>query len=137
TANVLTTGTLTIPLMRRIGYPAFMAGAIEAAASTGGALMPPIMGNVAFIMAQFAAVPYALIALYGAIPAVLYFLGVFCTVHWAAVRYGTGGRPPEELPDCQRQFRERGHLLAPIVLLVVLMMHDYSPQFAVVYSIGA
>jgi len=136
-ANVLTTGTLTIPLMRRIGYPNFMAGAIEAAASTGGALMPPIMGNVAFIMAQFAAVPYALIALYGIIPGVLYFLGVFCTVHWAAVRYGIGGLAPEDLPNWRVNFRERGHLLAPIVLLIALMMQDYSPQFAVVYSIGA
>ncbi len=136
-ANVLTTGTLTIPLMRRIGYPPFMAGAIEAAASTGGALMPPIMGNVAFIMAQFSAVPYALIALYGLIPAVLYFFGVFCTVHWAAVRYGAGGLPPDELPAWMESLKERGHLLLPLILLVTLMIKDFSPQFAVVYSIAA
>ena len=92
-ANVLTTGTLTIPLMKRTGYPAFMAGAIEAAASTGGALMPPVMGTVAFIMSEFAGVPYSIIALYAAIPALLYFLGVFCTVHWAAVRHGSAGLP--------------------------------------------
>jgi len=134
-ANVLTTGTLTIPLMRRIGYPAFMAGAIEAAASTGGALMPPIMGNVAFIMAQFSGVSYALIALYGVIPALLYFLGIFCTVHWSAVRYDVGGMPPEDLPDWRQNFRDRGHLLLPIFLLIGLMVEGYSPQFAVVYSI--
>jgi len=136
-ANVLTTGTLTIPLMRRTGYPAFMAGAIEAAASTGGALMPPIMGNVAFIMAQFSAVPYAHIALYAVIPALLYFLGVFCTVHWSAVRYNARGLPPEELPDWKRNFRDRGHLILPILLLIALMVQDYSPQYAVVYSIAA
>lgn len=136
-ANVLTTGTLTIPLMRRIGYPAFMAGAIEAAASTGGALMPPIMGNVAFIMAQFSGVSYALIALYGVIPALLYFLGIFCTVHWSAVRYDVGGLPPDELPDWRQNFRERGHLLLPIFVLIGLMVDGYSPQFAVVYSIIA
>ncbi len=133
-ANVLTTGTLTIPLMRKIGYPAFMAGAIEAAASTGGALMPPVMGTVAFVMAEFSGIPYGLIALYGLIPALLYFLGVFCTVHWAAVRYKAGGIPREDLPDWRRQVRERWHLGIPIVILIVLMMHDYSPQYSVVYA---
>ena len=136
-ANVLTTGTLTIPLMRRIGYPAFMAGAIEAAASTGGALMPPIMGNVAFIMAQFSGIPYGLIALYGLIPALLYFLGIFCTVHWSAVRYDVGGLPPEELPDWRQNLKDRGHLILPIFLLIWLMVQGYSPQYSVVYSILA
>lgn len=136
-ANVLTTGTLTIPLMRRIGYPAFMAGAIEAAASTGGALMPPIMGNVAFIMAQFSGVPYGLIALYALIPALLYFLGIFCTVHWSAVRYDIGGLPPEELPDWRQNLKDRGHLILPIFLLIWLMVQGYSPQYSVVYSILA
>src|SRR5690606_11248646 len=74
-ANVLTVGVLTIPMMKRLGYPAHMAGAIEAAASTGGVLMPPIMGSVAFILAQFMGVPYGVIALYALIPALLYFFG--------------------------------------------------------------
>lgn len=133
-ANVLTTGTLTIPLMRKIGYPAFMAGAIEAAASTGGALMPPVMGTVAFVMASFSGIPYSLIALYATIPAILYYLGVFCTVHWAAVRYDAGSLPEAELPDWRRQLRERWHLLLPIIILVVLMTKDYSPEFSVFYS---
>lgn len=136
-ANVLTTGVLTIPLMRRTGYPAFMAGAIEAAASTGGALMPPIMGTVAFVMAEFSGIPYGMIALYALIPALLYFLGVFCTVHWAAVRYDAEGLPRSELPDWRKQLRERAHLLLPLVLLITLLVQDYSPQFAVVYSILA
>jgi TRAP transporter 4TM/12TM fusion protein len=133
-ANVLTVGTITIPLMRRIGYPAFMAGAIEAAASTGGALMPPVMGNVAFIMSEFAAIPYGTIALYAAIPALLYYLGVFCTVHFAAVRHGAVGLPKSELPPWRHHLRERWHLFIPIVLLVFLMTEDYSPQFSAVYS---
>lgn len=133
-ANVLTVGTITIPLMRRIGYPAFMAGAIEAAASTGGALMPPVMGNVAFIMSEFAGIPYGTIALYAAIPALLYYLGVYCTVHFAAVRHGAVGLPKDELPPWRHHLRERWHLFIPIVLLIYLMVEDYSPQFAAVYS---
>jgi TRAP transporter 4TM/12TM fusion protein len=136
-ANVLTVGTLTIPLMKRTGYPAFMAGAIEAAASTGGALMPPVMGTVAFIMADYAAVSYGLVCLYAVIPALLYFLGVFCTVHWAAVHYNSKGLPKSELPDWRRQFRQRWHLLIPIVLLIYLLSKDYSPQYSVGYSILA
>jgi len=134
-ANVLTTGTLTIPLMKRTGYPAFMAGAIEAAASTGGALMPPVMGTVAFVMSEFSGIPYGTIALYAAIPAFLYFLGVFCTVHWAAVRYDAAGLPEEELPDWQKHLKERGHLLIPLAVLITLLVKDFSPQYAVTYSI--
>jgi len=134
-ANVLTTGTLTIPLMRRTGYPAFMAGAIEAAASTGGALMPPVMGTVAFVMSEFSGIPYGTIAIYAAIPAALYFLGVFCTVHWAAVRYDAAGLPEDELPDWRAHLRERGHLLIPLVILITLLVKDFSPQYAVTYSI--
>jgi TRAP transporter 4TM/12TM fusion protein len=112
-----------------------MAGAIEAAASTGGALMPPIMGTVAFVMSEFSGIPYGTIALYAAIPATLYFLGVFCTVHWAAVRYDAVGLPEEELPDWRKHLRERGHLLVPIVVLITLLVKDFSPQYAVTYSI--
>ena len=134
-ANVLTTGTVTIPLMKRTGYPAFMAGAIEAAASTGGALMPPVMGTVAFVMSEFSGVPYGLIALYALIPAVLYFLGIFCTVHFAAVRYDARGMSEKDLPDWRAAFRERWHLFLPLVLLIWCLIQDYSPQYAVSYSI--
>ena len=134
-ANVLTTGTLTIPLMKRTGYPAYMAGAVEAAASTGGALMPPVMGTVAFVMSEFSGVSYGTIALYAVIPAVLYYLGVFCTVHWAAVRHDASGLPVEELPDWKKHLRERWHLLLPLGILIALLAKDYSPQFSVFYSI--
>jgi TRAP transporter 4TM/12TM fusion protein len=136
-ANVLTTGTVTIPLMKRTGYPAFMAGAIEAAASTGGALMPPVMGTVAFVMSEFSGVPYGLIALYALIPALLYFLGIFFTVHFAAVRYDAKGLAEQDLPDWRSAFKERFHLFLPLVLLVWFLIQDYSPQYAVSYSIMA
>jgi TRAP transporter 4TM/12TM fusion protein len=137
TANVLTTGTITIPLMKRTGYPPYMAGAVEAAASTGGALMPPIMGTVAFIMSEFAGVPYGMIALYALIPAVLYYIGIYCTVHFAAFRHNAKPLAVEDLPDWKSQFKEKWHLLLPIVLLVVLIGMDYSPQYSCSYSILA
>ena len=136
-ANVMTTGVLTIPLMKRLGFPAAMAGAIEAAASTGGVLMPPVMGSIAFIMSQYTGVPYLTIALYALIPAVLYYLGVFLTVHWSAVRHEIPGVAPEDLPDWRDNLRRRGHLAVPLVLLLVLMFRGYSPQFAVTWSIVA
>ena len=134
-ANVLTVGAVTIPMMKRLGYPPYMAGAIEAAASTGGVLMPPVMGSVAFIMAQFLGVPYQVVALYALIPALLYFFGVFCSVHFAAVRFDVKGLAQSEIPDWRRSFRTRGHLLLPVVILVVLMVMDYSPQFCAFYAI--
>lgn len=136
-ANVLTTGVITIPMMKSIGYPAYMAGAIEAAASTGGVLMPPVMGAVAFIMAQYTGVPYIQIALIAFIPALLYFCGIFFTVHWSAVRFGVQGVDRKDLPDWRRSFLSRGHLLLPVVVLFWLMLNDYSPQYAVSWSILA
>ena len=133
-ANVMTTGVLTIPLMKRLGFPAAQAGAIEAAASTGGVLMPPVMGSIAFIMAQYTGVPYLTIAFYALIPALLYYLGVFLTVHWAAVRHGIPGVPRDELPDWRHSLWRRGHLAIPLVMLLVLMYQGYSPQYAVTYS---
>ena len=137
TANVLSTGSLTIPLMKRAGYPPFMSGAIEAAASTGGALMPPVMGTVAFIMSEYSGVPYGMIAFYAAIPAILYYLGIYCTVHFAALRYDAKPLDKADLPDWRGKFKDMWHLLLPIVLLVVLLGMDYSPQFSVGYSIIA
>ena len=129
-ANVLTVGVLTIPMMKRLGYPAHMAGAIEAAASTGGVLMPPIMGSVAFIMAQFMGVPYGMIALYALIPAVLYFFGIFLTVHWSALKHNVGSIPESELPDWRASLLSHGHLLLPVFILVYMLSHNYSAQYS-------
>ncbi len=136
-ANVLTVGVLTIPLMKRLGYPAYMAGAIEAAASTGGIIMPPVMGSVAFIMAQFIGVPYGTIALYAIIPAFLYFFGIFLTVHWSALRHGIGGLPEEELPDWRATLRANWHTSLPLGVLIYMMVGGYSAQYSVTGAIGA
>lgn len=136
-ANVLTTGTLTIPLMKRVGYPAQFAGAVEAAASTGGVIMPPVMGSIAFIMSQYTGIPYGRIVLYALVPALLYFFGLLLTVHWSALRHGIRGVEPSELVPWRRVMRERGHLILPVVLLVALIGQGYTPQFAVFYSIVA
>ncbi len=135
-ANVLTVGVLTIPLMKRLGYPAYMAGAIEAAASTGGIIMPPVMGSVAFIMAQFVGVPYGTIALYAIIPAFLYFYGIFLTVHWSALRHGIGGLPVSELPDWRGALRSNWHTTLPLFILVYMMVCGYSAQYSVTAAIG-
>lgn len=129
-ANVLTVGVLTIPMMKRLGYPAHMAGAIEAAASTGGVLMPPIMGSVAFIMAQFMGVPYGVIALYALIPALLYFFGIFLTVHWSALRHNVGSVPASELPNWRASLLSHGHLLLPVGVLVYMLTYNYSAQYS-------
>lgn len=129
-ANVLSVGVVTIPLMKRLGYPAHMAGAIEAAASTGGVIMPPIMGSVAFIMAQFMGVPYGLVALYAVIPAGLYFFGIFLTVHWSALRHDVGAVPTNELPDWRASLRSHGHLLLPVGVLVYMLAEGYSAQYS-------
>lgn len=136
-ANVSAVGVLTIPLMKRVGYSPTYAGAIEAAASTGGILMPPVMGSIAFIMAQYTGIPYSLIALYAIIPAVLYFAGVMFTAHWAACREGMVGLSGAEMPDIWRALRQRGQLLLPVALLIYFLVEGYTPQYAVVYSVIA
>jgi len=134
-ANVMTTGSLTIPLMKKTGYPSHWAGAIEAAASTGGILMPPIMGSIAFLMAQFTGIPYITIAGLALIPALLYFFGVFLAVHWAALRHGIQPVEVDSSDTYWEILRSRGHLGLPLVVLIVLLINGYSPQYAVSYSI--
>ena len=125
-ANVMVDGPITIPLMKRTGFRAPFAAAVEAVASTGGQLMPPIMGAAAFVMAEFLAVPYAQVALWAAVPALLYDLAVFAAVHFDAKRHGLGGVPAAELPRLRRVFAERGHLFVPILLVMFGLMAGYS-----------
>ncbi|MDO9440147.1 MAG: TRAP transporter fused permease subunit [Beijerinckiaceae bacterium] len=136
-ANVLTVGVLTIPMMKRMGYPAYMAGAIEAAASTGGVIMPPVMGSVAFIMAQFIGVPYGMIALYAVIPAFLYFFGIFLTVHWSALKHDIGGLPAADLPDWRSTVKSHWHTLLPLLILIYMLMNSYSAQYSATAAIFA
>ena len=133
--NVMAVGSITIPLMKSIGYRKEFAGAVEAAASTGGQIMPPVMGAAAFIMSQFIGVPYIKIALAAAIPAILYFTGVFVMVHLEARRTGLKGLPRESLPKAGKLFKEKWYLLLPVVGIVYLLARGYTPMLAAFYGI--
>ncbi|MEA1940037.1 MAG: TRAP transporter permease, partial [Candidatus Caldatribacteriota bacterium] len=134
-ANTVTTGSFTIPLMKSIGYRKDFAGAVEAAASTGGQILPPVMGAAAFVMAEFLGIPYIKIAIAAAIPAVIYFVAVGTMVHLEACRYGLKGLPKERLPKIGRVLRERGHLIVPILGLVYLLVRGYTPLFSAFWAI--
>ena len=134
-ANVAATGTLTIPLMKRAGYKAEFAGAVEAVASTGGQFAPPVMGAVAFIMAAFLGVPYSKIMLAAAIPAFLYYLGLIMAVHFEARRLGLKGLAPEHIPAALRVIAGRGHLCLPLLILLGLMFMGYTPLYAAAFAI--
>ncbi len=137
--NTVTTGSVTIPMMKKTGYKAEFAGAVEAAASTGGQIMPPIMGAAAFLMADFIGVPYSSILSRAILPAILYFAGIFITVHLEAKRLGLSGIPKEELPKFKLLVRKI-YLLLPLVMLVVWVSGNYmtmqrAASFAIVLSI--
>jgi TRAP transporter 4TM/12TM fusion protein len=125
-ANVMVDGPITIPLMKRTGFRPQFAAAVESVASTGGQLMPPIMGAAAFVMAEFLAVPYAQVALWALIPALLYYVSVFAAVHFEARRYGLAGVPRSELPRFGRVMLERGHLFIPILVVLAGLTAGYS-----------
>jgi TRAP transporter 4TM/12TM fusion protein len=125
-ANVMVDGPITIPLMKRTGFRPPFAAAVEAVASTGGQIMPPIMGAAAFVMAEFLAVPYAQVALWAAIPALLYYIAVFFAVHFEAKRYKLAGVPRSELPRFASVMRHRGHLFVPIFVVLFGLMLGYS-----------
>ena len=134
-ANVLTTGTISIPLMKRTGYRPAVAGAIEAVASTGGQLMPPIMGAAAFIMADITETPYTTIALAAIIPSVLYYIAVFSAVHLEAVRMGIRPVIGDDLPKIMQTFKHGGHLLLSIVVFILMLAFGYSIMYSSLYAI--
>jgi len=125
-ANVMVDGPITIPLMKRTGFRPPFAAAVEAVASTGGQLMPPVMGAAAFVMAEFLAVPYAQVALWAAIPALLYYVAVFFAVHFEAKRLGLAGVPRSELPKFGQVMMQRGHLFIPILIVLFGLLLGYS-----------
>jgi TRAP transporter 4TM/12TM fusion protein len=136
-ANVAMTGIITIPLMKRTGYRPHIAGAIEAVASTGGLLMPPIMGATAFIMAEFLEIPYASIAIASLVPALLYYIAVFTQVHLEAVRDNHKGLPPEELPSFKKVIREGWIYFIPaVVLLYCLFSLHLLPSTSALYAVA-
>ena len=134
-ANVVGTGALTIPMMKKLGYHKNFAGAVEAAASTGGQLMPPVMGAAAFLMAEFVGVPYIDIVKAAIIPAVLYFAGVWLGVHFEARRNNLKGIPRSQLPKISRLLIERGHLALPLIVIVYLLVSGYTPMRAALVAI--
>ncbi|WP_333830737.1 TRAP transporter permease [Pararhodobacter sp.] len=134
-ANVMTTGTFTIPLMKRIGYRPQFAGAVEAVASTGGQLMPPIMGAAAFVMAEFMGVSYLTVAGYALLPALLYFLAVYLAVHFEARKHGMKGLPKADLPRLGKVIKDEGHLFLPIFIIVATLMSGYSAPFSALAGI--
>ncbi|MBF9047868.1 TRAP transporter fused permease subunit [Rhodobacterales bacterium LSUCC0031] len=136
-ANVVTTGAFTIPLMKKLGYRPAQAGGIEAAASTGGQIMPPLMGAGAFLMSEFTRVPYVDIVLVSIFPAILYFGAVYLLVHIAAVKQGMTGMNAEDLPSVRSVLAEGWHFLLPLVALVWLLVAGYSPMRVGFYAIVA
>lgn len=134
-ANVATTGTITIPLMKQTGYSKNFAGAVEAVASTGGQFCPPIMGAVGFVMAEFLNISYVSVMIAAVIPAFLYYLGLLFAVHFEAKKRGLSGFSKENIPDAIKVIKEQGHLSLPLFLLITLMCCGYTPLYSAVISI--
>ncbi|MGP5647442.1 TRAP transporter permease [Psychrobacter celer] len=135
-SNVVSTGAFTIPLMKKVGYHKDFSGAVEASASVGGQILPPIMGASAFIMAETTGLPYSTIALAALLPAVLYYLGVIAQVHFRAGRRDLKGIAKENLPAVKEVLKARGHMLLPIVFLIYLLIENVPVGYAAAYTIG-
>lgn len=133
-ANVVTTGVITIPLMKKTGYRPEFAGAVEAVASTGGQLVPPVMGAAAFVMAQLTGISYWRICLAAILPAVLYYAALFMAVDLEAARIGLGGIPADRVPRMRRILLDKGHVALALVVLVYLLARQFSPAIAVFWS---
>ncbi len=135
--NTVTTGAVTIPMMKRTGYKPEFAGAVEAAASTGGQIMPPIMGAAAFLMAEYASTPYSTIAVKAIIPAFLYFSGVFIAVHLEAKKTGLKGLSKEHLPNFFQTLFTKGYLLVPLIALVIFILKTTMAMAAIIGTLLA
>lgn len=134
-ANTVTTGAFTIPLMKSVGYKPHYAGAVEATASTGGQIMPPVMGAAAFIMADFTGFPYISIVKAAIIPAVLYYIAVGTMVHLEACKLGLKGMPRESLPKVSHILRKQGYLTLPLIAIIFMLIKQYPPTMAALTGI--
>jgi TRAP transporter 4TM/12TM fusion protein len=128
--NVAATGSFTIPMMKKVGYRPHMAGAIEAAASTGGQLMPPIMGAGAFLMAEFTNTSYLTIIKVALVPAIMYYVTVLVFVHYEAKKFGLKGQPRESLPRITHVIKNGLHFIIPVIILIYVLVSNYSPMMA-------
>jgi TRAP transporter 4TM/12TM fusion protein len=129
-ANVMVDGPITIPLMKRSGFRPHFAAGVEAVASTGGQIMPPVMGAAAFVMAEFMGVSYFQVTLWALIPSLLYYLACFGAVHFEAKKHGLVGLPAADCPRLATVLRERGHLFIPVLIILYGMFNDYSAPLA-------
>jgi TRAP transporter 4TM/12TM fusion protein len=134
-ANTVGSGSVTIPVMKKIGYKPEFAAAVEAAASTGGQIMPPIMGAAAFLMAELTGIPYPVIAVSAILPAVLYFTGIFLMIHFEAKKLNLRGLPREDIPNFWKLLITRGYLFLPVIVLVALMSFGFTPAYAAFFAI--
>jgi TRAP transporter 4TM/12TM fusion protein len=134
-ANTVTTGVMTIPLMKRVGFSPRFAGAVEASASCGGQITPPIMGAAAFIMAETLGIPYNQLILVAIVPAVLHYLAILWMVHLEAKRLKLAGMPPEEIPNLGFVLRSSWHLFIPLIVMVTLLLMQYTPFLAAFWGI--
>lgn len=133
--NVVGSGSFTIPMMKKLGYKPEFAAAVEATASTGGQIMPPIMGAAAFLMAEFTSIPYGRIALAAVIPAILYFFSCFTQVHFEAKRLGLKGLKREDLPKARDLLLKRGYLMIPLIAIIYLLTEGATPMKAAMWAI--
>jgi TRAP transporter 4TM/12TM fusion protein len=136
-ANVMVDGWLTIPMMKKTGFKPEAAAAIEAVASTGGQIMPPIMGAAAFVMAEFMGVSYTQVMIAAAIPALFYYGALFASIHFNAVRSGLKGIPREELPILGAILVRQGHLFLPVIVLLALLLYGYTPTYGAIMATAA
>lgn len=134
-ANTVTTGVMTIPLMKKVGFSPRFAGAVEASASCGGQVTPPIMGAAAFIMAETLGVPYNQLILIAVVPAALHYLAILWMVHLEARRLKLAGMPPEEIPNLALVLKSSWHLFIPLVVMVTLLLMQYTPFLAAFWGI--
>ena len=134
TSDVVTTGSITIPIMRRLGYRGAHAGAIEVAASTGGSIVPPVLGTAAFIMVDFAGVEYRDIAIAALIPAILYYVSIYSQVHFSSLRLGLGSLSKEQIPRFITTMRNGGLFFVPLIVLTVALLKGYTPTMVGVFG---
>ena len=134
TSDVVTTGSITIPMMKKIGYPATVAGAVEVAASTGGSILPPVMGSAAFIMAEYTGIPYLEIVVASTIPAMLYYFSVYSQVHYTSVRLGLKGLDKSAVPPLFETMKNGGLFLVPLAAIVWALFEGYSPTFVALFG---
>jgi TRAP transporter 4TM/12TM fusion protein len=134
TSDVVVTGSITIPMMRRLGYPAALAAGIEVTASTGGGILPPVMGSAAFIMAEYTGISYRDIALAATLPSLLYFVGIYAQVHLRSLRLGLMGMDAKDIPKLGPTLRQGTPFFVPLTVLMIALLLGYSPSFIAIFA---